>query len=91
MQQALHHEWLGGSNEAKLLVEMLFGELRLYLYQVEMTEIFLCGIYCRLEYQSAIALASLRGDDSADAEVLQLSSARTDAAKRHNLIAVGQP
>lgn len=91
MQQSLHHERLGGGNEAKFLIEMLFGELRFYLYQLEITEIFLGGIYGCLEYQGTISFASFRGDDSADAQVLQLGSARTDAAECHNLVAVGQP
>ena len=62
MQQSLQHEWLGSSDEAKLLVEMLLSQLSLYLYQVAIAEILLGCIYSLLENQGTITLASLRGN-----------------------------
>ncbi len=91
MQQPLQHEWLGSGDEAKLLVEMLLSELGLYLYQATNTAILLGSIYRHLENQGTITLASLSGDDSADALVLHLGTAWADAAKGYNLVTVGQP
>ena len=51
---------------------MLLSQLSLYLYQVAIAEILLGCIYSLLENQGTITLASLRGNDSADAWVLQL-------------------
>ena len=59
MHQSFHHKWFRCSDEAQTFVELLPGQLCLYLYMVGNWNAFHDGIDGNLHYQHAVAFATL--------------------------------
>ena len=76
---------------SKYHIEVLLGELRLYLYQGHRGKIGSRSLYGFLEYERPVAPSTLRSDNPADTDMGQLGARRTHTAHGHYPVATGQP